>query len=62
MAYSEDSQDRARMEESRKVAITALENATKLVSAQGAGFERHARIAEIAASLYAADARRQAKG
>ena len=56
MAYSETTEDRERMEESRKIAVIALVNATKLVTTQGPEFERHARTTEIAASLYDADA------
>lgn len=58
MAYHENLADSKRMEETRVLALTALAKATELADRQGPGFERHARVAEVAAAIYDADVRR----
>lgn len=58
MAYHENQSDAKRMEETRVLALTALAKATELADRQGAGFDRQARVAEVAAMMYDADVRR----
>ncbi|URP22111.1 hypothetical protein SEA_BIG4_353 [Microbacterium phage Big4] len=58
MAYSEQSQDTRRMDESRAMALKALQEAEAAQGVQGGTFDRAARVAEIAVALYDADARR----
>lgn len=59
MAYSEDSQDRERMNESRKL---ALEHAKLAAGGAGGSVDTHLKLAAVYADIYRADAIRQAKG